>query len=108
MKNLSTLFLIGVLCVAFSLGFMEVCRRLRPITPAAVAASDVRAVDELIGKRVEIKFITGAGYGQSHEKVKGLILKRRGEFLVVEEGWSKKIVWCNLPNISTIWLEENR
>ena len=109
MKNPATLFLIIVICAVCSLGLMELCGILHSTTPVAVATSDVRAVDELIGKQVLIKFITGAGYGKQHETVQGSILKRRGEFLVVHgawEGWSKKTVWCNLRNISTIWPEE--
>lgn len=109
MKNLSTLFLIIVVCVVFSLGLTGLCKLCHSTIPVAIAASDVRAVDELIGKQVLIKFITGAGYGKRHEKVQGLILKRRGEFLVViHEGWAEKIVWCNLQNISTLWPEEDK
>lgn len=104
MKNFSTSVIIAAICVIVGLLIVGYCRTLNSTTPVAVAASDVRGVDELIGERVLIKFITGAGYGHAHEKVRGTIQKRRGQFLVIQAGW--KEIWCNLQTISTIWLEE--
>ncbi|MBA7620339.1 hypothetical protein ES703_27685 [subsurface metagenome] len=106
MKNLSILISIIVMCIICSLGLMGQYKIFHSTIPAAIAASDVRAVDELIGERVLIKFTTGAGYGHAHEKVRGIISKRRGQFLVVQAG--RKEVWCNLQTISTIWLEEEK
>lgn len=114
MKNLSALVIIATICVIAGLGILGFCRTLYSTIPIAIAASDVRAVDELIGEKVLIKFITGAGFGESHEKIEGLILKRRGEFLVIQAEIirglriKQKMVWCNLQNISTIWLEEDK